>query len=293
MTSETALTVSVVIPTYNHAPMLLEALRSVQAQTFTGWEAVVINNFSTDNTIQVVESFHDPRIRLVNFRNNGVIAASRNVGIRKAHGNLIAFLDSDDVWYPEKLERCLARFADGADLVCHAELWREDGVERHEVCYGPASRSDYKSLLYKGNCLSTSAVVVKKTVLEMVGCFSENPSIVTAEDYDLWLNLARNGCRMAFIRDALGEYRIHCSNESKGVIRNANAILYVMDHHYRQLESIGQADQKRIKDRRAHLLASVAVQLFRGGQLLNAINYAFKATKEAPLFPLSLMLRNC
>jgi len=70
--------VSIVIPTFNHAPLLNRALESVRQQTYQNWEAIVVNNFSTDNTIEVVESFKDPRIKLINFSNNGIIAASRN-----------------------------------------------------------------------------------------------------------------------------------------------------------------------------------------------------------------------
>ncbi len=72
--------VSVVIPTYNHAKLLKKALDSVLAQTFKDWEAIVVNNFSTDDTVEVVNSFTDPRIKLLNFNNSGVIAASRNRG---------------------------------------------------------------------------------------------------------------------------------------------------------------------------------------------------------------------
>lgn len=83
--------VSVVIPTYNHAKLLKKALDSVLAQTFQDWEAIVINNFSTDNTIEVVDSFADRRIKIFNFSNSGVIAASRNHGLREATGDFIAF----------------------------------------------------------------------------------------------------------------------------------------------------------------------------------------------------------
>ena len=78
--------VTVVIPTFNHAKLLRRALDSVVAQTFDNWEAIVINNFSTDETIEVVESYQDDRIKLINFKNNGVIAASRNQGIKNARG---------------------------------------------------------------------------------------------------------------------------------------------------------------------------------------------------------------
>ena len=111
--------VSVVIPTFNHAPLLKRALDSVVAQTYSDWEAIVVNNFSTDETIDVVNSFKDDRIKLVNFKNNGIIAASRNQGIKLAQGKFVAFLDSDDNWYPKKLEKCVDRAMLGATLICH------------------------------------------------------------------------------------------------------------------------------------------------------------------------------
>ena len=85
--------VSIIIPTYNHAKLLKKALDSVVAQTFTKWEAIVVNNFSTDDTIEIVDAFNDSRIRIINFSNFGVIAASRNRGLRDATGGFIAFLD--------------------------------------------------------------------------------------------------------------------------------------------------------------------------------------------------------
>jgi glycosyltransferase involved in cell wall biosynthesis len=128
--------VTVVIPTYNHARLLAHALQSVRTQTFTNWEAVVVNNYSADDTVAVVEACADPRIRLENFRNNGVIAASRNRGISLARGKYIAFLDSDDVWYPQKLAKCIERIESGFDMVCHAVVQIE-GARRRNVFCGP------------------------------------------------------------------------------------------------------------------------------------------------------------
>jgi glycosyltransferase involved in cell wall biosynthesis len=84
--------ISVVIPTYNRANDLKRALKSVQVQTFTNWEVLIVDNHSVDNTDQVVSDFNDSRIKLFKIHNNGVIAASRNVGIREASGAYIAFL---------------------------------------------------------------------------------------------------------------------------------------------------------------------------------------------------------
>ena len=88
--------VSIVIPTYNHANYLSKALQSVLDQTYKNWEAIVIDNHSTDDTNEVINRYVDPRIKYLKIHNCGVIAKSRNVGIQTAKGEWIAFLDSDD-----------------------------------------------------------------------------------------------------------------------------------------------------------------------------------------------------
>ena len=115
--------VSVVIPTYNQADYLREAIDSVLQQSFNDYEIIIVNNFSTDHTQDIVESFNDPRITFVNLKNNGIIAASRNKGIELSKGKYVAFLDSDEYWYPGKLKICMDAFQLDYDVVCHAELW--------------------------------------------------------------------------------------------------------------------------------------------------------------------------
>ncbi|EMO04349.1 glycosyltransferase-like protein, family 2 domain protein, partial [Leptospira interrogans serovar Icterohaemorrhagiae str. Verdun HP] len=97
--------VSVVIPTYNHSDFLKLSLASVINQTYLNWEAIVIDNHSNDNTDEVVSSFGNSKVRLTKIKNNGVISVSRNLGIKEAKGDWISFLDSDDLWFPNKLER--------------------------------------------------------------------------------------------------------------------------------------------------------------------------------------------
>ena len=115
--------VSIILPTYNQAKYLYQAIESVINQTFQNWECIVINNYSEDNTISIVNNFEDQRVRLVNFANKGIIAASRNKGINLARSDIIAFLDSDDFWDRDKLNECLDVLNNGYDLVCHAEFW--------------------------------------------------------------------------------------------------------------------------------------------------------------------------
>lgn len=256
--------ISVVIPTYNHARFLRKALDSVCRQTFTDWEAIVVNNYSEDDTEDVVASFADPRIRLENFRNHGVIAASRNLGIKLSQGGYVAFLDSDDSWHPEKLARVIMALDDGYGLVCHGEIWMKDDVEFKRVNYGPAEKSKYRSLLFERNCISTSAVTVRKGCLEKVGGFSEEPAFAMVEDYELWMKLARAGYRFAFIDEMLGIFNLHAANSSRAVFRQMNAELAVLEKHFSQLESWPLGDRLRRLRRLGRVYLSYGVRGLSG-----------------------------
>ncbi len=224
--------ISIIIPTYNQGHLIGECLESIRSQTVSDWEAIVVNNFSDDNTEQIVENFQDSRIRLLRFRNHGVIAASRNEGVKQAKAPFLAFLDSDDVWYPTKVEKALEAMQVGHEIICHAEKWvHQDGAKR-VFKYGPAIRASYSHLLFDGNCLSTSAVTMSKGLFKAVGGFSEKHAYITAEDYDLWLNITRIGTSIYFIDNVLGEYRLHGENQSSAAERNYRAIMEVLKFHF-------------------------------------------------------------
>lgn len=224
--------VSVVIPTFNQADYLSEALACVRRQTYPNWEAIVVNNNSSDHTVSVIESLNDHRIRLINFANDGVIARSRNLAIRESHGEFIAFLDSDDLWEDEKVARCIEALGHGADLVCHAERWFGGGSPDRVVKYGPSARAKYETLLTKGNCISTSATVIRREVLDTTGGFRDRPDFITTEDYDLWLRIAQHGYRIDFIDETLGSFRRHASSASSSTLRHLNAELAVLASHF-------------------------------------------------------------
>lgn len=274
---------SIVIPTYNHAHFLRTALDSIRAQTFDDWEVIVVNNFSEDDTMAIVESYDDPRIRLVNFANHGIIAAARNQGLSRTQAPFVAFLDSDDFWYPEKLQRCMDKLAQGYDLVCHAEVWVGPGERRRTVNYGPEARASYESLLLDGNCISTSAVVVRREWLQRAGGFSVKPEFVTAEDYELWLKLARDGARVGFVDEVLGEYLIHEGNQSRAALRNMEAVMAVFEHHRPALEE--RTSVGRLRRREAVILYSGARALQDSGQHQHAWPYFFKAVLRYPWVP--------
>lgn len=275
-------TVTVIIPTYNHAHFLREALQSLCAQTYTDWEAVVVNNFSEDDTVAVVESFADSRIRLENFSNNGVIAASRNRGIALARGRYLAFLDSDDTWYPEKLARCMEQFDDDIGLVCHGLHWFGD--QERDVFCGPEKNATFDALLDKGSCIIPSATLVLKDLAQSVGCFSENMAIVTAEDYHFWIKLAQKGVKMSFIREVLGQYRVHSGNQSGSVYRHLKSVICVVDEFFLAKGSHSLKETLRVRRRYGLAYYGAARAMQRTGKLFEAWPLLLRAILYSPLF---------
>lgn len=211
MTMSAYPSVSIVIPTYNRAGFLKEALESVLAQTVGCWEAVVVDDGSTDGTEAVVKSFADPRIRYIRQPNRGVSAA-RNRGIEEARFDTIAFLDSDDLWMPDKLERQLGF------LAAHPEVGFLYGqIERHYLDSGVRKilpekhASSYAELLELGNITFTPTVIIKRKCLAQTGLFDTNLTIV--EDYELWLRIAKL-YPIAFLPGVSCRVRIHSGNSS-------------------------------------------------------------------------------
>ena len=179
--------VSVIIPTYNRKIQLLKAIDSVLGQTYTNFELIVVDDGSDDGTSDLLTKYQ-PKLRALNQTNKGVSAA-RNAGINAAKGQLIAFLDSDDLWLPDKLKHQVDFFKDNPDaLICQTkEIWIRNGKrvnpkKRHEK---PCGMMFEQSLAL---CLVTpSAVMVRKSLLDEVGLFDE--SLKACEDYDLWLRI--------------------------------------------------------------------------------------------------------
>jgi glycosyltransferase involved in cell wall biosynthesis len=205
---------SIIIPTYNHAHLIGKCLQSLLDQSYPLWEAIVINNFSQDNTEEIVSRFSDPRIRLFNFQNHGVIAASRNEGIRHARGTFIALLDSDDWWYPGKLESVIHNTKE-ADVVYHdADIFTPKGKRFFQMKARKISRPAFADLMTRGDAIITSGACVRRSILDSVGLFSEDCDLVSVEDYDLWLRISLTTDRFIHLPQALGAYWVGAGNIS-------------------------------------------------------------------------------
>lgn len=209
--------ISIVIPTYNRASDLERALKSLKAQTFINWEVLIVDNQSVDNTDEVVSGFSDPRMKLFKIDNDGVIAASRNLGIREASGEYIAFLDSDDWWKPKKLEESVKYLETGADIVYH-ELFLVTQSNQHFFWRRARSRDlrspVFNDLIENGNTLLNSSVVVKRSILNEINGFSESRELIAIEDYDGWLRAAQITEKFKRINKPLGYYWLGGGNSS-------------------------------------------------------------------------------
>ena len=138
----------------------------------------------------------------------------------------------------KKLELSVNAINKGFDIVCHAEDWIKDKKIVKSVTYGPAKYASYKKLLYKKNCLSTSAVTVKKDCLMKVGGFCEDYNAVGVEDYHLWIKLSRNNFNFTFLGETLGVYRVYSNSYSSDFFRQLKAEIWVINDHHNDKPSI-------------------------------------------------------
>jgi glycosyltransferase involved in cell wall biosynthesis len=181
--------VSIIIPTYNRSGFLKESVESVLSQTFNDFELIIVDDGSTDDTADVVSSSCDPRIQYEYQVNRGVSSA-RNVGVSLATAPYIAFLDSDDIWLPGKLENQLSFFHERPDIsICQTEeLWVRNG-RRVNPRQKHAKHSGWIFEACLPLCIvSPSAVMFRREAFDALGGFDE--SFPACEDYDLWLRAA-------------------------------------------------------------------------------------------------------
>jgi glycosyltransferase involved in cell wall biosynthesis len=206
--------VSVVIPAFNAAPFLAEALSSVLAQTVADHEIIVVDDGSTDDTPALLRRFID-RIRVLRQENKGV-ANARNRGISASLAPWVAFLDADDVWLPGKLEKQLDALRRNPDRVaCATAFTVVDSallpVEVHSCAHEP----DVQALLLRGNLIGTpSTVVCRRSVLQEMGGFDN--ALSQCADWDLWLRICRKA-PFVCVDESLVLYRRHATNMSHSV----------------------------------------------------------------------------
>lgn len=233
MENSTKPVVSVITPTYNAARFITETIFSVKEQTFTNWEMIIVDDSSLDNTVEIVkkEMEKDSRIKLIELKKNSGPANARNRAIAAANGNYLAFLDSDDLWLPQKLERQLL-FMDQKNLAFSYTGYRimtEDG-KRTDVVFRVPAKIDYKSLL-KNTIIGTLTVMLDRRKVGMVQMPLHRDC---SEDYGLWLSILSRGIQAYGMNEELAIYRKCEKSLSSNKLKSAQKTW----NTYRKVEKI-------------------------------------------------------
>lgn len=214
--------VSIIMPSYNTGACIAETIRSVQAQTYENWELIIVDDCSTDDTDQVVAGFGDPRIRYFKNEVNSGAAVSRNRALREAKGRWIAFLDSDDIWLPEKLERQITFMQEKGYAFTYTEYSEieEDGTDSGRRLTGPSHITRRKMFDY---CWVGCLTVMYDA--EIIGLIQIN-DIRKNNDYAMWLKVIRKADCYLFPEN-LARYR-----KREGSI-SRHGYLHLIKWHYK------------------------------------------------------------
>lgn len=215
--------VSVVMPAYNCEKFIGQSIQSVIDQTYKNWELIIVDDGSADNTKNIIQRYInvEPRIKYF-YQQNGKQGKARNKAIANSVGSLIAFLDADDLWLPQKLERQIFFIhemkADAVfSYITHIDsdgqkVARGETGDGHEFYFGDSGLAFF----FRMNIIPVFTVLSKRDAILQVNGFSEVPEIQNIEDYDLWLRMLHNNSKFLLINEVLGAYRIHENQTIKG-----------------------------------------------------------------------------
>jgi teichuronic acid biosynthesis glycosyltransferase TuaG len=209
--------ISVIMPAYNSSAFIADSIRSVLQQTYSKWELIVIDDCSSEPIKPIVQSFQDDRIRYTRLAKNSGVAIARNVGISKAKGRYIAFLDSDDIWLKNKLSEQL-QFMETAHIGFSYTWYSQFKEEPSKPIRLVKTKKyvDYRRLLY-GNDIGCLTIMLDRAQVQHI----EMP-VSHHEDYVTWLNILKTGIKAYSLAQELARYRISKDSLSGNKKRSIN-----------------------------------------------------------------------
>lgn len=272
--------VTVVIPNYNYAGYVGEAIESALNQTYPNVEVIVVDDGSRDGSRSIIESFGD-RTRSI-FQQNAGVSAARNTGAAAGHGEFLAFLDADDVWMPQKLEKQVAAFRERPEIgLVHVAVEEIDG-EGKKVggrFVGGDGNEVWKDLLLftgKGVLGGGSGAMIARRVFEEIGGFDERLS--TSADWDLYYRISRR-FEVGFVSETLLRYRVHSSNMHANIGVMERDMLLAFEKAFAGAD----AEAHRIKRPAfANLYQNLAGSYYRAGKMAGFIKYSLRSLTLRP-----------
>ena len=267
--------VSVIIPTYNRKNLLDISINSVLNQTYQNFEIIIVDDNSNDGTDDYIKKINHDKIQYIKNKESMYAPTSRNIGILHSKGDLISFLDDDDEWYPDKLEKQVKLFQDSDVGLVYGgiDLFFED----YSLSYptSPELKGDiYKNMLIKNYIGATPSVIVRRDALNNV-CSKENeyfdPSFPARQDYDLWVRITEK-YKVDFIQEpVLKQYYRNSINRISSNVDNHIKAHYLLDQKYKfPIDSILSSSDKKER--------LISQYLFLGAQSIK-INERKLATK--------------
>lgn len=228
--------VSVITPMYNAEKYILETIQSVMQQTYQNWEMIIVDNKSTDNSIEIVKSIEDERIKIIKLEyNSGGPARPRNIGIENSKGEYIAFLDADDVWLPLKLEKQIKILEENHDIdIVHTLANVIDDKSKYVSFFNNQNLYNIfkfiiskKNILFYTNNININSTIMKKNI-EIK--FDEDENLVTLEDWKYWIDCKNDHKLSIFLlNEVLLNYRIHNNAISnRGTDKGYRRALYMI-----------------------------------------------------------------
>lgn len=224
--------VSVITPTYNSASFIAEAIRSVQNQTFSSWEMIIVDDCSKDNTVDIVREFtlKDSRVKLIELKNNVGPGVARQIAVLQARGRFVAFLDSDDIWLEEKLTKQLDFMMKmHCAFSCTAYEQIDEKNKRIVKTLVPPLQADYDRVLL--DCPIGNSTVMYDTQL-LGKCFG--PNVKNREDFALWLTILKKEAYVWGLPLVLARYRLRRGSVSSNKLK----LVYYQWVLYRRVEQL-------------------------------------------------------
>ena len=224
--------VSIIMPAFNAEKTIYSAIDSVLNQSFNEWELLIINDGSSDGTLDVISVFKDKRIKLINQANQGV-AAARNSGLKIACGEYIAFLDADDLWLPSKIQKQVSTFSQFGEEVALIYTgyrgFKFSSIDSFSMVTEPINihEDDYYRLLVS-DYIATLTVMIRRDILKEIGYFRED--LRGTEDWDYWIRIAKL-YKLKKINEELALYRISSGSLSSNKLTHSDEELKVLKIH--------------------------------------------------------------
>ena len=273
--------VSIIIPTYNRAHTIERALQSVMGQTLQDFEILIVDDASTDSTTAVIDKFADPRIRYFRHDKNLFAGAARNTGMKAATGKYIAFLDSDDAWLPEKLERQV-ELLEGVDKDCGcsytgALINAESGLLKNAT-YKPAWHGDALQAYLLGKfTIWTPTFLFRRELLQQVDPF--DTTLIRVEDVDFYLRILQC-CQLSCVSEPLVELFLDMGKETAEVGDKCDWIL--LNKHRELIAQQGTYWSRYIY---ATYRFRIGERYLNEGHILKGLKNIAKAILQNPLLP--------